>query len=117
MSWFSLFFVALYLFSSFLYYFSLLIIYLFISVNMLRTLLKRNKFAFFKKNGITTSIVISSKLYSTNVRVLEQQKRHVKVTTASNNNTVYTLPYFWLRDHCRCSECYHSVTRQRLVNT
>ncbi|KAI0048945.1 Trimethyllysine dioxygenase [Auriscalpium vulgare] len=23
----------------------------------------------------------------------------------------------WLRDHCRCSECFHSVTKQRLVNT
>ncbi|OZJ02311.1 hypothetical protein BZG36_04456 [Bifiguratus adelaidae] len=25
--------------------------------------------------------------------------------------------HFWLRDHCRCPECYHQVTRQRLVNT
>lgn len=24
---------------------------------------------------------------------------------------------FWLRDHCHCSECYHTVTKQRLVNT
>ncbi|KAF9123572.1 hypothetical protein BGW39_008871 [Mortierella sp. 14UC] len=24
---------------------------------------------------------------------------------------------FWLRDHCHCAECYHSVTKQRLVNT
>ncbi|KAF9790685.1 hypothetical protein BJ322DRAFT_1098315 [Thelephora terrestris] len=23
----------------------------------------------------------------------------------------------WLRDHCRCSECFHPVTKQRLVNT
>ena len=23
----------------------------------------------------------------------------------------------WLRDHCRCPECFHSVTRQRLANT
>lgn len=23
----------------------------------------------------------------------------------------------WLRDHCRCSECYHHVTKQRLLNT
>ncbi|RUP52101.1 trimethyllysine dioxygenase [Jimgerdemannia flammicorona] len=23
----------------------------------------------------------------------------------------------WLRDHCRCPECYHQLTRQRLVNT
>ncbi|KLO17232.1 mitochondrial protein [Schizopora paradoxa] len=24
---------------------------------------------------------------------------------------------FWLRDHCRCPKCFHSVTKQRLVNT
>jgi hypothetical protein len=23
----------------------------------------------------------------------------------------------WLRDHCRCSECFHPVTKQRLVDT
>ncbi|KAI8370209.1 trimethyllysine dioxygenase [Blakeslea trispora] len=25
--------------------------------------------------------------------------------------------HFWLRDHCRCKDCYHPVTRQRLVDT
>ncbi|EJD06705.1 Trimethyllysine dioxygenase [Fomitiporia mediterranea MF3/22] len=24
---------------------------------------------------------------------------------------------FWLRDHCRCPECFHQTTKQRLVNT
>lgn len=24
---------------------------------------------------------------------------------------------FWLRDHCRCEQCYHPVTRQRLIDT
>ncbi|KAI8926411.1 hypothetical protein BC831DRAFT_511713 [Entophlyctis helioformis] len=23
----------------------------------------------------------------------------------------------WLRDHCRCSECFHEITKQRLVDT
>ncbi|KAJ7284653.1 hypothetical protein C8J57DRAFT_1289241 [Mycena rebaudengoi] len=23
----------------------------------------------------------------------------------------------WLRDHCRCPECFHAITKQRLVNT
>ncbi|RXW21271.1 hypothetical protein EST38_g4580 [Candolleomyces aberdarensis] len=23
----------------------------------------------------------------------------------------------WLRDHCRCSRCFHSITKQRLLNT
>ncbi|CAO3640718.1 unnamed protein product [Cunninghamella blakesleeana] len=85
---------------------------------MLRTVLKRTQFTLLKKSDIATPAIITSfKTYSTNARVLEQQKRHVKVTTTSDKNTIYTLPYFWLRDHCRCSECYHSVTRQRLVNT
>ncbi|KAL5525836.1 hypothetical protein ACEPAG_7173 [Sanghuangporus baumii] len=24
---------------------------------------------------------------------------------------------FWLRDHCRCPECFHQITKQRLVDT
>lgn len=25
--------------------------------------------------------------------------------------------HFWLRDHCRCPECFHQITKQRLVDT
>ena len=25
--------------------------------------------------------------------------------------------HFWLRDHCRCSQCFHPVTKQRMVDT
>ncbi|KAH7927959.1 Trimethyllysine dioxygenase [Leucogyrophana mollusca] len=25
--------------------------------------------------------------------------------------------HIWLRDHCRCADCFHPVTKQRLVNT
>ncbi|OSX59107.1 hypothetical protein POSPLADRAFT_1151947 [Postia placenta MAD-698-R-SB12] len=25
--------------------------------------------------------------------------------------------HIWLRDHCRCPQCFHSATKQRLVNT
>ncbi|CAO3635575.1 unnamed protein product [Cunninghamella echinulata] len=71
---------------------------------MLRTVLKGNQFRSLKKTIGTA-------------KVFEQQERIVKVTTAKNDNIVYTLPYFWLRDYCRCPNCYHSVTRQRLVNT
>lgn len=24
--------------------------------------------------------------------------------------------HIWLRDHCRCSSCFHPITKQRLVN-
>jgi hypothetical protein len=23
----------------------------------------------------------------------------------------------WLRDHCRCSQCFHPITKQRLMDT
>jgi hypothetical protein len=25
--------------------------------------------------------------------------------------------HLWLRDHCRCPDCFHSITKQRLINT
>ncbi|KAN0120946.1 hypothetical protein V8E52_004215 [Russula decolorans] len=25
--------------------------------------------------------------------------------------------HIWLRDHCRCPECFHSITKQRLIST
>ncbi|WFD29313.1 trimethyllysine dioxygenase [Malassezia sp. CBS 17886] len=28
-----------------------------------------------------------------------------------------TRHYLWLRDHCRCAECYHPQTKQRLLDT
>ncbi|CEP14208.1 hypothetical protein [Parasitella parasitica] len=34
-----------------------------------------------------------------------------------NNRKTSVYSHFWLRDHCRCAECYHPVTRQRLVDT
>lgn len=30
---------------------------------------------------------------------------------------VFPSHHIWLRDHCRCPKCFHSVTKQRLVNT
>ncbi|KAF9507502.1 hypothetical protein BS47DRAFT_1377904 [Hydnum rufescens UP504] len=32
---------------------------------------------------------------------------------------VLDIPFnrLWLRDHCRCAECFHPITRQRLVDT
>lgn len=26
------------------------------------------------------------------------------------------INYFWLRDHCRCSQCYATDTNQRTIN-
>ena len=33
------------------------------------------------------------------------------------NNTTTAFHYFWLRDNCRCPECYHSISYQRQVDT
>ncbi|KAI9473729.1 MAG: trimethyllysine dioxygenase [Benjaminiella poitrasii] len=33
----------------------------------------------------------------------------------SRETSIYN--HFWLRDHCRCKQCYHPITRQRLINT
>lgn len=30
---------------------------------------------------------------------------------------IWLSHHIWLRDHCRCPECLHPVTKQRLVNT
>lgn len=34
-----------------------------------------------------------------------------------NARKTSTYSHFWLRDHCHCEQCYHAVTRQRLVDT
>ncbi|CAG8574144.1 2994_t:CDS:2 [Ambispora leptoticha] len=53
----------------------------------------------------------------------DSYKIHVKWLTATScdekNNKELTSKFhpFWLRDHCRCLECYHQITKQRLVNT
>ncbi|CAO3593881.1 unnamed protein product [Absidia cylindrospora] len=67
---------------------------------------------------------VSSRFYSSSAAVgngikttIQQHERQLDITLANDNATTYTLPYFWLRDHCRCPRCYHPVTRQRLVNT
>ena len=28
-----------------------------------------------------------------------------------------TSHHLYLRDHCRCEECFHPITKQRLLNT
>ncbi|KAF9426260.1 hypothetical protein BGZ94_006763 [Podila epigama] len=40
-----------------------------------------------------------------------------KVHLSWIDGTTSKFHSFWLRDHCHCEECYHSVTKQRLFNT
>jgi Gamma-butyrobetaine hydroxylase-like, N-terminal len=30
---------------------------------------------------------------------------------------IFDSHHIWLRDHCRCPQCFHPVTKQRLVDT
>lgn len=32
-------------------------------------------------------------------------------------NQAFFSHNIWLRDHCRCSECFHAITKQRLAET
>ncbi|KAG0267463.1 hypothetical protein DFQ27_008754 [Actinomortierella ambigua] len=40
-----------------------------------------------------------------------------KVQVKWNDGKSSRFHNFWLRDHCHCPECYHTVTKQRLFNT
>ncbi|KAF8656798.1 hypothetical protein AX16_002350 [Volvariella volvacea WC 439] len=41
--------------------------------------------------------------------------RHVVI--AWNPQCLSKFHNIWLRDHCRCPECFHPITKQRLLNT
>ncbi|KAH9945472.1 mitochondrial protein [Epithele typhae] len=40
-----------------------------------------------------------------------------KVVLGWDTTTYSRFHHMWLRDHCRCPECFHPHTKQRLVNT
>ncbi|KAI0749862.1 mitochondrial protein [Daedaleopsis nitida] len=40
-----------------------------------------------------------------------------KVVLGWDTATYSRFHHIWLRDHCRCSQCFHPHTKQRLVNT
>ncbi|QRW18297.1 Serine carboxypeptidase [Rhizoctonia solani] len=40
-----------------------------------------------------------------------------KVSVGWSNTVTSHFHHIWLRDHCRCADCLHPVTKQRLVNT
>ncbi|KAI0297255.1 Trimethyllysine dioxygenase [Multifurca ochricompacta] len=53
-------------------------------------------------------------------------RRNVTFTSLRNEREVFIqwdgtirskFHHIWLRDHCRCPQCFHPVTKQRLINT
>ncbi|TPX46766.1 trimethyllysine dioxygenase [Synchytrium endobioticum] len=43
------------------------------------------------------------------------ENRKISVTFVDGQETAYN--FIWLRDHCRCPKCHHTITKQRLVDT
>ncbi|KAI0350027.1 Trimethyllysine dioxygenase [Trametes cingulata] len=40
-----------------------------------------------------------------------------KVVLGWDTTTYSRYHHIWLRDHCRCPQCFHPITKQRLLNT
>jgi len=40
-----------------------------------------------------------------------------QVAVGWDGRTWSRFHHIWLRDHCRCAECFHAITKQRLQNT
>ncbi|WFD38282.1 trimethyllysine dioxygenase [Malassezia japonica] len=51
----------------------------------------------------------------TSLPQVESSPKSVAITWPSG--TTSRFHYLWLRDHCRCAECYHATTKQRLLDT
>ncbi|KIJ51058.1 hypothetical protein M422DRAFT_245033 [Sphaerobolus stellatus SS14] len=53
-----------------------------------------------------------------NVALLPQANFNEKRVAVGWNTHLWARYHnIWLRDHCRCSECFHPITKQRLVDT
>jgi len=76
---------------------------------------------FFKKSHSCTKNVIVQEIYQhalLNISIMLDHftwRRVSEVVCCTSFNN--TSDSFWLRDHCKCPTCYHSVTKQRLVDT
>ncbi|KDQ59036.1 hypothetical protein JAAARDRAFT_68604 [Jaapia argillacea MUCL 33604] len=51
-----------------------------------------------------------------NLPVVSMDDREVAIGW-EDSRTWSRYHHIWLRDHCRCPNCYHQITKQRLVNT
>lgn len=49
--------------------------------------------------------------------IMVNDLRHQEILVNFSDNHTVRYPSFWLRDHCRCSECLHEHTQQRQINT
>ncbi|KAH9823382.1 hypothetical protein DFH28DRAFT_357644 [Melampsora americana] len=69
----------------------------------------------------STPTVLHSKLSSSRIPVqttafsFTSHSDHLRVKFANGQSS--NFHYIWLRDNCRCSECFHPYTKQRLLDT
>ncbi|KAJ1307940.1 hypothetical protein OPQ81_002017 [Rhizoctonia solani] len=63
-------------------------------------------------SNVTTPLMRASSMELPHVARNER-----KVSVRWKNGVVSGFHHIWLRDHCRCTDCLHPVTKQRLVNT
>jgi len=75
--------------------------------------LLRNDASFLKPMHISPIQINSQHLFSSVSDVPTGSSRFLKIQSPSLDGNVLNLSRIWLRDHCRCPECYNSVTCQR----
>jgi len=51
------------------------------------------------------------------VQTIEKKNENGMLHITWNNNTVNRYPFMYLRDNCRCSECFHEFSLQRTFDT
>ena len=51
------------------------------------------------------------------VQTIEKKNESGMLHMTWNNNSVNRYPFMYLRDNCRCSECFHESSLQRIFDT
>lgn len=67
-----------------------------------------------KAGGATSAPAAASRLLA---QKIEQKSENGMLHVTWNNNSVNRYPFMYLRDNCRCSECFHESSLQRSFDT
>jgi len=82
-------------------------------VSRLSACLLRNNGSLLKSNRISASHSSFQHLFSSLPDIATSSNRFIEVQPPSLDGKVLRLSHVWLRDHCRCPECFNSITSQR----
>ena len=78
-----------------------------------RVIIKAQCFGQFAKAGVVTAAAASRFL----VQEIERNNNSGMLHVTWNNKSVNRFPFIYLRDNCRCSECFHESSLQRRFDT